>query len=83
MAKLEIKEHPNGYKVIYVDDVFFDWGLSPEDVERARKFAKNSNVLKQTIQNDIQRHFLDSFAEFLGKTVSLQELNEAIENGAI
>ena len=83
MAKLEIKEHADGYKAIYVDDVLFDWGLGPEDVERAKKFAKHSEMLKKTIQGDIQKHFLDSFAEFLGKAVSLRELNEAIESGTI
>lgn len=81
--KLEIKEHSEGHRAIYVDDVLFDWGLEQEDVERAKKFAKSSDVLKKTIQNDIQKHFLDSFAEFLGKTVSLRELNEAIESGTI
>jgi len=80
--KLEIKEH-NGCKVIYVNDTLFDWGLDPEDVERAKKFAKSSDVLKKTIQNDIQKHFLDSFAEFLGKAVTFNELNAAIESGEI
>ena len=83
MATLEIKQHPDGYKAIYVDDTLFDWGLDPDDIERAKEFAKSSDVLKKTIQNDIQKHFLDSFAEFLGKAITFSELNAAIESGQI
>jgi hypothetical protein len=75
-------ETPDG-KFIVVDDEVFDWGLEPEDLERAMKLAKNSDMLKKTVQRDIREHFMDSFAEFLGKAVSLKELNEAIESGWI
>jgi hypothetical protein len=80
---LEIKQHPDGYKAIYIDGVLFDWGLEPEDIERAKKFSRHSQTLKETLQRDIRKHFTDSFAEFLGKAISLKEINDSIERGWI
>lgn len=82
MKTLEIKETPGG-RAIFVDGELFDWGLEEEDLKRAKEFSETSLALRKSIHGDIQRHFLDSFAEFIGKAVSLRELNEAIESGCI
>ena len=70
-------------KVIFVDDELFDWGIEEEALEQARKFSKNDEGIQTAIHGDIQKYFLDSLSEFLGHTITLKEVNEAIENGFI
>ena len=68
---------------IYIDDVLFDWGMEKEHLNDAIEMTKNDPVMKKSLNEDIKRHFVESFSEFIGKEITLEEVNEAIESGRI
>lgn len=70
-------------KVIFVDEEMFDWGIEEEALQEAKKFAAGDPSIKKAIHGDIKSFFLDSLSEFLGKEVTLKDVNEAIESGYI
>ncbi len=85
--KIEIRDHSDQdlgkYKAIFADGNLFDWGMPKSDLKQAAKFAGSDPFLKKSIHGDIQRNFLESFSEFLGKEIYIAEVNEAIEKGYI
>ena len=86
--KLSIKPYQDEeigeqYIAIYVDDVLFDWGMEKEHLSNAIEFTKNDSTMKKSLNEDIKRHFIESFSEFIGKEITLEEVNEAIESGRI
>ena len=70
-------------RVIYIDDVLFDWGMEKEHLSNAIEFTKNDSTMKKSLNEDIKRHFIESFSEFIGKEITLEEVNESIESGRI
>jgi hypothetical protein len=87
MKKLEVIEAIDDeigkISVLSVDGEVFDWGLDLESFEQARKNILNHQELAESVALSIINHFLESFSDFLGRTVTLQELNEAIVKGNI
>ena len=61
----------------------FDWGIEEEALQEAKKFAGEDASIKKAIHGDIKKFFLDSLSEFLGREVTLKEVNEAVESGYI
>lgn len=61
----------------------FDWALVEDGLKKAREYVAKNPMTHEVVYGDIQKHFLDSFAEFVGKRLSLKEINEAIEKGCI
>jgi len=43
----------------------------------------NDPTMKENFIGNMLNHFVDSFSDFLGKKVSLKELNDALEKGYI
>jgi hypothetical protein len=82
MKSLKIKEH-NGYRAIFVDEELFDWEMDAKSLEDAKKFHSNNPSLKKSVEGDIQSHFLESFSEFIGKPITLNELVESIRSQSI
>lgn len=88
MRKIEVKlwfdaEQNKSVNAIYVDDEVFDWGLVEDGLRRARQYVKKNPLMEKAVYGDIQNHFVNSFSEFLGHPVTLNDINEAIEKGHI
>ena len=86
--KIGIKPHFNAetqeaYNAIYVGDILFDWDIDKESLIRAKKFAGDNKLLRKSVVGNIQKHFLDSFSEFIGKPITLAEVNNALIKGEL
>jgi hypothetical protein len=84
MSKKEVKIiNLEGVNYIVVDNEAFDWNIDPENVKKVEFQIKNDPSMKDNYIGSIFHHFTKCFSEFLGKKVSLQDINEAIEKGYI
>ena len=88
MKKLSIinlynEEFKKDINYLMLDNEVFDWGPDPEELQNAIKMINHNNDLKETILNSIVGHFVNSFSEFVGKKMTLDEINTSIENGNI
>ena len=80
--KLEIVSI-EGKKYIVVDNEAFDWEVEPEQVKIISMKIKNDPLMKNSLIGSIFEHMAMCFSEFLGRKVSLKEMNDAIESGVI
>lgn len=75
-------------KGIFIDGEHFDWGVDEDDfkeaVERSKKIGGQAGSLYlQSIQDSIQKHFLECLSEFMGRQVTADEVNKAHRTGVI
>ena len=70
-------------KALFIAGEIFDWGIEDGVLANAIKTVGDDTTMKKALYGDIQRYFLESFSEFLGRTITLAEVNEAIEKGCI
>jgi hypothetical protein len=95
-VKFEVKpfldDQQRFVKGIFIDDKYFDWGVDEGNLkearERAAKLSKDispqaGNAYLQSIKDSIQKHFLESLSEFMGRIVTESEVNEATKTGFI
>ena len=80
--KIEIKPY-NNYNAIYINDELFDWEIELESLLKAKRVAGNNALMKKAIIGNIQKHFLESLEQFVGRKVSLKELVEAVKKGEL
>ena len=83
IIKLYNEEFKKDINYLMLDNEVFDWGPDPEELQNAIKMINHNNDLKETILNSIVGHFVNSFSEFVGKKMTLDEINTSIENGNI
>jgi len=67
-------------KGIFVDGTLFDWGVDEDDYNRAVAMGPQ---YRQQIEASIAKHFVESFSEFLGRKITIEEVNEARRTGWI
>jgi hypothetical protein len=80
--KMFIYSH-EGKNYIVVDNEAFDWEIDPSHIKSVETKIKNDPLMKENFIGDIFNHVVESFSEFLGKKVSLKDINEALERGWI
>jgi hypothetical protein len=80
--KLEIIE-VEGKKYIVINNEAFDWEIEPEQLKSVEIKIKNDPAMRENFIGNIFNHLTNSFSEFVGKKVSLKEMNDAIDNGYI
>ena len=73
----------DGMKILAVDNEGFDWGIDEEGLKKAALKIKKDPHMREMYVGNIQKHFIKSMSEFLGKEVTLKEVNDAIESGSI
>jgi hypothetical protein len=73
----------DGKNYIVVDNEAFDWEVEPEQLRHAEFKIKNDPLMKESFIGNIFSHMAGCFSEFIGKQVSLKEINDAIEKGYI
>lgn len=84
MSKKEVKiVNLENVNYIVVDNEAFDWSIEPEFVKMVQFQIKNDPEMKDNYIGSIFQHFTKCFSEFLGREVSLQEINKAIQEGYI
>lgn len=84
MSKKEIKIITVQEKnYIVVGNEGFDWAIEPEELDRMRVQIKNDPYMKENFIGSIFKNLTDCFSQFIGKNVTLKEMNEIIEKGFI
>jgi hypothetical protein len=88
MRKLEIiqihsEELNKSVNALSIDGDLFDWGMDPEEFQHTKKLMKHHRELKESVILSLANHFTECFSEFIGREITLEELNEAIKKGEI
>lgn len=83
MKKQVAVQEIDGINVLVVDDEGFDWGLDPDHLASLHETCLANPNLKDAMVATIQKHFVESFSEFLGTPVTLTQICDAIEQGWI
>lgn len=68
---------------IVVENEAFDWEVEPDQIKKIELKIKNDPTMKENCIGSIFTHLVSCFSEFVGKKVTLQEINDAIDNGYI
>lgn len=83
MLKFEVKMRPNRggiEKAIFIGGELLDWSV---DVSSLMEAAKMGPKFYRAAQRDIEKHFVDSVSEFIGRKVNAQDIKNATINGWI
>lgn len=83
MRKDVFVEGIEGVRYIVVGNEAFDWGVEEEHFKAASVISKNDPVMKENFLGEIQKHLVSCFSEFIGRPVTLVEINEALRVGSI
>jgi hypothetical protein len=67
-------------KTVYIGGELLDWAIDANSLMEAMKMGPK---FFKEIQKDIERHYVDSVSEFLGRKVSAQDIKDAISTGWI
>jgi len=70
-------------KGIFVDGQHFDWGVDEENYKDAMEFVKKHPEYLNQVITSIEKHFIDSLSEFMGRPVKIEEVQEARKTGQI
>jgi len=88
MSKLEIKKVYNeeckkDINVLFVDNEIFDYLIDEDSLRSAAIYCNQNPHLKNAVHGDIMKHFVESFSEFIGRPLTLEEINNSIKTGEI
>src|SRR5882672_11035146 len=67
-------------KDIFVDDKLFEYEVDPDSLRKAKQMGPYYFI---AAQRELQKHFLDSLSDFMGRKVTQTEVMEATKNGWI
>lgn len=72
-----------GKKYIVLENEAFDWEVEPEQVRVIEIKIKNDPAMKESLIGSLFNHFTSCFSEFVGKKMSLKDINDSLERGYI
>ncbi len=77
-----IKLHPNGSveREVWINDEKLDWSI---DIKSFHEAVKMGLMYQKAVKRDIVRHFVESVSDLVGRKVTMQDVNEAIQRGWI
>lgn len=80
--EVKVRKENNGdfKKAIFIDDELLDWSI---DINSLANAIKNGPEFLAVIQKDIENHFIESVSDFLGRKVTIEEIQTAIRTGYI
>lgn len=82
--KFEVKMRPakgGGIeKAIFINGEMLDWQVDINSLVDAQKMGP---LYFKEVQKDIEKHFVESVSDFLGRKVTAQDIKEAIKTGWI
>lgn len=67
-------------KAIFIDNEMLDWNM---DISSYVECCKMGPSFKYAAQQDIEKHFVESVSDFLGRKVTIDEIKAAIKSGWI
>jgi hypothetical protein len=67
-------------KAIFIEDEQLDWQIDMNSYIDAMKMGP---MYRRAIQKDIEKHFVESLSDFLGRKVTMEEIKTAIKTGWI
>jgi hypothetical protein len=70
-------------KYIVSDEEAFDWEVEDQQLKNIELMIKNDPSMKDNFIGSLFNHLVVSFSEFIGKKVSLKDINDALERGYI
>jgi hypothetical protein len=84
MSKKEIKIITIQEKnYLMADSEVFDWDIESTELDKMRVQIKNDPYMRDNFIGSIFKNLTDCFSQFIGKNVTLKEINELIEKGFI
>lgn len=78
-----IEEFPECGRVIVVGDEAFDWTLDEDAVRKAVLMYGSDREALGGVVGNIISHLTECFGEFIGRPITLAEINHALEEGLI
>lgn len=69
--------------MIVVDDEVFDWGIDAESIRNAKNMIDQRPDIKESLVMSMLSHFVECFSEFIGRDITLEEINSSIKKGLI
>ena len=79
-SKFYFDDKGNYVKGIFIDEKLFDWKVEEESFDYA--FSQGPKYF-QDFQKEVEKHFLESVSDFMGRKVTTEEINEAVKTGVI
>lgn len=70
-------------RFLVLEKEIFDWGLDDESLLRAKKLIEQKPDMRESVIMSIINHFVESFSDFLGREITLEEIIDAVEKGKI
>jgi hypothetical protein len=67
-------------KAIFIDGELLDWQVNIESLMEAIKMGP---MYYKEVQKDIEKHFVESVSDTIGRKVTAEEIKNAIKNGYI
>ena len=83
VVRIHSEEMNKEVNAVSVDGVVFDWSMDPQEFSHARSLIQHHAGMKETVMLSITNHFLESFCEFIGREITLAQLNRAITSGEL
>lgn len=83
ILSIKSNERTESVRMIVMDNEVFDWGLDAESIARAKKTMEQNPDIRESVISSIVGHFLDCFADFCGREITLEEVLEALGKGEI
>jgi hypothetical protein len=80
--KLEII-NVEGRNYLVVDNEAFDWEVEPDQIKAIKLKIKNDPLMKDSLIGSVFGHMESCFSEFIGRKITLKEINDSIECGYI
>lgn len=83
MFKFEVKMRQNKggvEKAIFIDNELLDWSV---DLSSLAEAAKMGQKFYRAAQRDIEKHFVESVSEFIGRKVTPDDIKKATITGWI
>lgn len=79
-VRMYMAEKGNLKQGIFIDGQLLDWSIDVHDLFEAKKMGVQ---YIRDLEIDVIRHFLQSISDFIGRKVSVDEMNEAKKKGYI
>ena len=80
--EVKIRKNSDGSidKAIFIDDELLDWSI---DMNSYMEACKMGFQYRRAVQRDIEKHFVDSVSDFVGRYVTMEDIKKAIKTGWI
>ena len=80
---VEVEIEGKNKKCLVFGNEAFDYEIDEAELSKAIHVCGKTDESRKALHGEIQAHFIGSLSEFLGWSVTLEELMEGIKNGYI